>query len=312
MTPLEEKIQTSNVRSLYSRFGSLAPSKKSWINRKAIKGDLLYLSDEGTNDVYIYTWPHPALVGTLTGFSYPQGECVDSAGGIWVTELGTSRIVRYAHGSIKRSETLEDRGYYPMGCSVNPKSRDVAVTNLETVQGDQGNFVIFKARQAVPVTYTYPYTDYYYCTYDSAGNLFADGEYEGQGGFELTELPFNSARVIGITPNQSFDYPPGNVQWTNTTLSVGDTSKSVVYRFTVSGNSATQIGETILQGGEDPLQYWIENKTKTIVVPNAGNASVMFWRFPRGGSPFKTITNVTSPSGAVVSRYISGSYKDRP
>jgi hypothetical protein len=188
-----------------------------------------------------------------------------------------------------------------MECAVSGKSSDVAVTNLETRAGGQGDFVIFKEGRGEAVAYSYPYTDYYYCTYDGQGDLFADGEYEGQGGFELTELPAGGTKVIGISPDHSMDYPPGNVEWNQNLLTIGDPPRSVIDRFSISGENATEIGETVLGKGSDPLGYQIHGKV--VVAPNAGNASVMFWRFPTGGQPFRELMDVTAPVGAVISRY---------
>lgn len=60
--------------------------------------DLLYVSDVGTNDVYVYSYPKLKLEGTLTGFATPDGECVDMAGNVFITNFGTQQIFEYAHG----------------------------------------------------------------------------------------------------------------------------------------------------------------------------------------------------------------------
>src|SRR5271165_6576810 len=40
---------------------------RSWMAPDAMKNDLLYISDVGTDDVYVYSYPKAKLVGTLTG-----------------------------------------------------------------------------------------------------------------------------------------------------------------------------------------------------------------------------------------------------
>jgi len=37
------------------------------------KRDLLYLSDDGDGNVYVYSFPDAKLQGTLTGLSFPRG-----------------------------------------------------------------------------------------------------------------------------------------------------------------------------------------------------------------------------------------------
>ena len=60
--------------------------RRSWIAPAAKTQNLLYISDDGTNDVYVYSWPKGRLLGTLRGFSYPQGECVDRKGDVWIAD----------------------------------------------------------------------------------------------------------------------------------------------------------------------------------------------------------------------------------
>src|SRR5581483_3382361 len=56
--------------------------RKSWFSPdiKAAKPPLLFVSDSGTGDVYIYKVPSLKVVGTVTGFFQPQGECSDGKG----------------------------------------------------------------------------------------------------------------------------------------------------------------------------------------------------------------------------------------
>src|SRR5580692_2579193 len=52
---------------------------KSWMSPSAKKSALLYVSDAGSGDVYVYSYPKGKLTGTLTGFNFPEGECADKA-----------------------------------------------------------------------------------------------------------------------------------------------------------------------------------------------------------------------------------------
>lgn len=61
-------------------------------------GALLYVSSDATDNVYVFTYPGGVLKQTLTGFLFPQGECVDAKGDVFVTDAVADDIVKYAHG----------------------------------------------------------------------------------------------------------------------------------------------------------------------------------------------------------------------
>ena len=81
--------------------------------RDAKSQGLLYVSSYRTDDVYVFSYPRGRLVGTLAGFNGPDGECVDSAGNVWITNTLQSQQVEYAHGGTTSIATLNDPGEYP-------------------------------------------------------------------------------------------------------------------------------------------------------------------------------------------------------
>jgi len=70
--------------------------------------ELLYVSDDYNDDVYVFALPAGGLVGTLTGFKTPQSPCADEAGDVFIPDDGASDIVEYAHGGSKPIKTLAD------------------------------------------------------------------------------------------------------------------------------------------------------------------------------------------------------------
>ena len=70
----------------------------SWMAPDAKSHDLLYISDQGNQAVYVYSYPSAKLQGTLTGFTRPEGECVDKAGNVFIVDEAASVIFEYAHG----------------------------------------------------------------------------------------------------------------------------------------------------------------------------------------------------------------------
>jgi hypothetical protein len=96
---------------------------------------LLFIADDGTDDVLIFSMPAMALMGTLTGFSEPQGMCSDKSGNIWITNTGTLQIYQYSRTGTLLN-TLSDPSGDPVGCAVNKKNGDLAVTNIFNNTGD--------------------------------------------------------------------------------------------------------------------------------------------------------------------------------
>ncbi len=94
-----------------------ANRESSRVLPQAKSRDLLYVSDQLFTDVYVFSYPALGFVGTLTGFSLPEGLCSDERGNVFVTDLLARKIVEYAHGGSEPIETLNDGGY-PEGCSV--------------------------------------------------------------------------------------------------------------------------------------------------------------------------------------------------
>jgi hypothetical protein len=138
----------------------------------------------------------------------------------------------------------------------------------------------------------------HFCGYDDAGNLFIDGTRKAKGGsFRLAELPRGAVAVVNLSVNQSIS-APGQVQWDGKHLAVGDAgiSPSVIYRFAISGNSATKVGATTLDDSASVRQFWIQ--AKSLVGPDF-DSDVRFWNYPAGGSPTKTIKTVRGFGAAV-------------
>ena len=139
--------------------------------------DLLYVSDTVTSNVYVFFLSKGRTVQTLTGFTDPAGECVDSNGDVFIANTGGSNILEYAHGGTAPIAVLKDPGYFPVGCSIDPTSGNLAVTNLSTSSSTKGDVVIYKsAKGRARGHYTDPaFNEMVLCGYDDAGNLFLDG-----------------------------------------------------------------------------------------------------------------------------------------
>lgn len=98
---------------------------RSWMKPEAKRDNLLYISDIDTFDVYVYAYPKGELLGTLTGFNGPEGECVDKTGNVFVANYAASNILEFAHGGTSSIATLKRPRLLPgrlLGRSDNRKS----------------------------------------------------------------------------------------------------------------------------------------------------------------------------------------------
>jgi hypothetical protein len=298
---------TSNARPLISMVrvanaGAVAAQTDrgpSWMDPDVKRKPLTYIADQGTNDVYVYA--DKTLVGTLTGLNEPSGECVDKAGNVFVTNFGASTIVEFAHGGAAPIATLDDTGFLPLGCSVDPTTGNLGVTDRVNSQFQQGDVAVYPNAQGTPTRYTNPSMYYYeFCGYDDKGNLFLDGSTHVSAVL-FAELPAGGSSLELVTLNRAIGFP-GGVQWDGKHVAVGDQNVPVIYQFAISGSGGTEAGSTTLAGGSQVTQFWIQGRGRRehVIGPNAGGANTMFWKYPAGGNATKTIVG-HEPVGVTVS-----------
>jgi hypothetical protein len=282
---------------------------RSWMRPEEEGSDLLYASDSAGDSVYVFTYPAGKLVGTLSGFDQPVGECVDNVRNVWIVNSYLAELVEYAHGGTTPIATLDDADGNPEACAVSPITGDVAVTNPFP-----GNVGVYHGASGSPTIYAdADFTHYAYPAYDSAGNLFVDGDGSSHG--LLAELAVDSESLSTIT----IDAPiaPSSMQWVSPYLVVanaagGTKGPQEIDRLQVSGSVAQRIGATRLKSPFNrklttAVQFWVQGSR--IVGPSRQSKRstlfVDFWRYPSGGMPTKQL----QPSGphdiwgVVVSRH---------
>jgi hypothetical protein len=275
----------------------------SWMDPEAKSKALLYVSSVLTGDVYVYSYATQKLLGTLTGFTQPYGLCVDESANVWVVNDGASQIVEYGHGGTTPIATLSDTGEYPEGCSVDPTTGNLAVTNFYSTSG-AGSVSVYADARGNPQVYSDPgMTNYRFCGYDSSGNLFVDGV-NNSSSFVLAELPKGSGSFTNIDFTQKIEWP-GGVQWDGKFIAVGDTDTGTIYRTNAAG---TVKGSTQLTGSDYVNQFWIvassgrkKHKAAGVVAPSQDGGVLGIYKYPAGGSPTRTIS-VSEPFGSTVSK----------
>jgi hypothetical protein len=271
---------------------------RSWMKPAAKKSDLLYLDDQ-TGDVYVYSYPKGELMGTLTGLPDPQGECVDKKGDVFFTSFAGQQIVEYAHGGTSPINTLSNPGQYMEGCSVDTKTGDLAAIDFEpSTGGGGGSVAIFAHASGSPTVLTDPNLHLgYQIGYDNKGNIFVDGV-DSSNNFEFAELPKGSSSFTEITLGGVSITTPGGVQWDGKYVTVGDAKSGAIYQTDGAGGNVE--GTTSLSDSDGIFQYFIGGKK--VIGPNAYSGNAGIWKYPKGGSPTMTITGISDPFGAAISK----------
>lgn len=275
----------------------------SWIapDAKVSKEDLLYVSDSGADAVYVYRWRTGQLKGILTGFNGVNGLCVNQSGDVWITNAGASEIEEYAHGGTQPVAILSDPGEYPFACSVDPRSGNLAVTNLSVSNGG-GNIGVYPDAKGKPEAYSdSAFYHYFSCGYDNQGNLFIDGV-DRRKHVEFAELPLGSQVFtnIKLLHLPSKIYIAGGVQWDGKYIAIGSQlSPSAIYQVKVSGSRGTVVGSTLLNQSQVVTGFWKQGPK--VIAPDALAGAIRFYNYPAGGDPTKVLSHKGEPVGAVVS-----------
>ena len=278
-------------------------------NAKAVPR-LLFISDDETDDVYIFSLPAMALMGTLTGFYEPQGMCSDKAGNIWITNTGTRQTYQYSRtGTLLK--TLSDPNGYPVGCAVYKANGDLAVTNLIGYPSGDGSVDVYANATGTPTVYSSPsQTENFFDAYDSSGNLYIDGF--GSSGFSLSKLPNGSSTMNTINISGGTIEFPGGVNWRPSSgLVVGDqecSNGSCLWAVSVSGSTGTITGSTPLNNynGDacDVDQSTISPFGKFFaggcISDTSTPSTADRWAYPAGGTTNYS-TSVEFPIGAAIS-----------
>jgi len=284
----------------------------SWMSTATGGRNLLYVSDEATNVVDVFTFPFGTPVGVLQQLHDPVGICSDKTGYVWVVNA-PNHVLKYAHGAQRPESTIEDaRAVRLQACSIDPTSGNLAVTDAGR-PGLAGYVVIYAGAKGSPKRFrSADLSDVFFCAYDDKGNLFVDG-LDGTYAFRLMELPHGGQRLRPIKLDQSVGFP-GAVAWDGKYLALGDRSyrgghAPAIYQISVSKTHGTVVGTTKLSGSCDLLGFTIPKlgsgkgnpQGTRVVAPDICNNAVRLYRYPAGGSPTKRLDGIQYPFSAAVS-----------
>lgn len=252
--------------------------------------DLFYVSDDATADVYAFTYPQGRHVKTWTGFDSPQGLCVDFYGDVFVTDVGALAVVEYAHGGTEPINTLSD-SYSPIACTIDPISGNLAVANKT------GSVSVYPRATGEPTIYSVPFVPLF-CTYDTSGDLFADGTGVK---IQIAELRKGSDTFKKVAYAKRNNGQPAGLQAIGRQLDVGSASPyqgrccGKVYRFRTKGTHGTLIDTMSIRG---PIVNFFTEGVTTVVT--TGTDHVAFYDYPKGGHATKVIKEPGDESYGVV------------
>ena len=266
--------------------------RKSWMSPEAKNDKLLYISDVATNDVNVYSYPQGAMVGQLTGFNEPQGECVSDVGNVYITNTLDSDILEYAHGGTTPINTFSDPGQYPVGCSISKYLGKLAVANIMSVSAGPGSISTYGYHPGTfydPSLYRMEFLGY-----DKKAPLFVAGT-NAKGAFRYAKMEV-LGHFLAVNLKDSITAPAG-IQFSGrrTDMAVGDSTGTIYLARGPNILGTTTVNDTCSLG-----QFFI-TKSK-VIVPEACNGSVGIYPYPAGGSPMKIITEgLSEPVGAALS-----------
>jgi hypothetical protein len=261
----------------------------------------LFVSDPGTNEVQMYDFPSNAYIGELSPppsnvFAEPQGLCSDNKGDVYVTNTGTESIFEFSHDGTYL-QALNDFGWYPVACSFDRSTGNLAVSNIETTSDSAGSIAIYTHASGLPSIVSGPGVQrFYFLAYaGKTGVLYFDGE---SASYTTVFGSLKNGKVKLITISGATVQFPGTVAWSAQTqsMNIGDQDGAVLYQISPTG---VITGSTPLTGSSDIVQGTI--KGPRFIGTDAGNADVKIFAYPAGGSPQSTITGLSEPVGSAVS-----------
>ncbi len=277
---------------------------RSWMLAEAARDNLMYVSDPGSGNVMVYSYPPNGLkfVGLLTGNEYPQGECVDADQNVWVTSGADSTsfiLYRYPHGATSPDAVLADPAGPPTGCAVDRSTGSLAVA-ATAIGGTSFPVAVYKRATGKPVLYPYPNLYPRYLTYDDKGNLFVVG-IANDDNLKLVELPKGGNALQSIAVAQLFKIA-GGIAWDGKYIVIADAGTATVYRFTIKDSSAHEVDSFPVNGANTIRQLTVAGDrvlVPSIVIHSAGVVSL--FRYPAGGERIRTLRNFSQPYAAVIS-----------
>lgn len=263
----------------------------SWMLPEAKSEELLYVG--ASKGVFMFSYPKAKEVGEVEAGSRNArwSVCSDPRNGnVFVADNAV--LQEFEHAGTAPIETLTPPTGYAnfAGCSVDQTTGNLALPAAKPSNG-QGAVVVYFGGQGYGTTYIVPNMEYYYyCAYDTSGNLFVSG-WGPHYGTLLAEMPSGGSSFTNISLGQSIGLVT-KLQWDGSYLDLN--GEGTVYRVSVSGSKGNIAGTVTLTGANiDTPAFWIQKDTAIAAYGGAtgyGRKRIGYWRFPSGGDATKTLS----------------------
>ncbi len=175
---------------------------------------LLFLGDFLAGTVDIYLMPELRQIGQLAGFTHPYGECASNrTGNVWVTEeIGSNHgnIYEFRRDGVQLA-TIRDAYGQPISCAIDPKTQNLAVSNVRDFKSGPGNVVIYRPGGTARVIRNPDQRDYYWLSYNDGGKLWVDG-YKPSSAVTVSECDLTGCKTVDL--HGGTIHTPGFLQWT--------------------------------------------------------------------------------------------------
>jgi hypothetical protein len=254
---------------------------------------LAYIGNFESGEIEEFRFPKGELLNNPIPISGGGGMCSRTyRGDFWVVDSGSETVNEYKAGGSQVLKTLAVTAGDPAGCAISKSNDDLAVSLVT------GGIVIFKHASGSGTPVSDGLLETYFIGYDGSGDLFADG-FTSSDKFGFVEMPAGSSTFHSVSLPNTVEFP-GNVQWDGTYMTVEDQEANAIYRYSVSGSTATLEGTVELSDASDCVGGDIF-KGKYFLCPDAGDDDVKVYAYPAGGAPIDTWTGFfDEPIGSIV------------
>jgi hypothetical protein len=206
-----------------------------------------------------------------------------------------------------------------LNCSIDPRSGTLVLNSFCLIEGyncvENGSVFVYKDIKRQPKQYgLLQAQNVLYSTFDSKGNLFADGLPSPSDFFVLGELPKGAGTFVNVPLDRKIYYS-GFLQWDGKYLALGDQEAgnqltSSIHQVEIRGGKGTVVSTTKLQGSNDVGDFWIQGSSVLVTsVGEGGPSDLRSYGYPQGGAPTILDSGFDEPTGVGVSLAIAAKTK---
>jgi hypothetical protein len=244
-----------------------------------------------TGAIYMFDYNTGASLGQVAtppeGFLEVQGGCSDTSGNVFFSNTALSTVDEYNHSGTY-IQTINDPGQFPVGCSFDKSSGNLAISNIIDTSGGPGSISIWNGGSLSGPFFPPNMSRVYFIGYEGkTGTLWLSGS-DSSGFFQYDSYAGGTFTSVGVH-GASVGFP-GTVQWSANTrwMNVGDQdtfSAPTFYQVDDGGNVMGSTVTTCTQASDfcDIVQATI--KGPGLVGPDAVLLSANRFAYPAGGSP---------------------------